>query len=158
MSINGNFISGADLMKLWKVSPIDLMKLVSESKLKAYGIYGNPIPPNTIITVMETDATLGIGQYYFEKSEIADLEIYAEIDIFRNPIILHNKARHKERCRALAELLWKNDPEITIEAMIKREEITKIGCENTEYTRITLRKWIGDLCEKHSPGRPKKKG
>jgi hypothetical protein len=157
MSINGNFISGEDLMKQWKISPIDLMKLVSDEKLKAYGNYGTPVPSSIKITVVETICTTGIGQYYFDKSEIADLENSAEIDIFRKPIILNNKARHKERCRALAEFFWEIEPDATIEAIIKKEEINKIGCENTEYTKITLRRWIRDLCDKHLPGRPPKK-
>ena len=61
--------------------------------------------------------------------------------------------RHRERCRAIAELLWGQDPERTIADMIISDEITKYGCEGHNYTEQTLRMWINDLAPDRSPGR-----
>ncbi|HOD79102.1 MAG TPA: hypothetical protein PLB95_05630 [Syntrophales bacterium] len=61
--------------------------------------------------------------------------------------------KRRERCRAIAELLWENRPEITIEDMIYKDEITLIGCGTKNYHERVLRNWIKDLCPNRSPGR-----
>jgi len=66
---------------------------------------------------------------------------------------MRNNQRHKERCRAIAALLWSKEPEITIADMILRDEITVFGCEGKNYAEDTLRDWIKDLAPDRSPGR-----
>lgn len=61
--------------------------------------------------------------------------------------------RRRERCRAIAELLWKNNQSITIADMIRKDEITAIGCEGKIYTEKVVRNWIKDLCTNRNPGR-----
>jgi hypothetical protein len=60
---------------------------------------------------------------------------------------------HRERCRAIAALLWEQDPETTIEAMINKPEIIRHGCEGHTYNGKTLRDWIKDLAPNRDPGR-----
>jgi hypothetical protein len=60
---------------------------------------------------------------------------------------------HRERCRAIAQMLWDQDPKITIADMIHRDEINKYGCEEKLYSEKTLRTWINDLAPDRSPGR-----
>jgi hypothetical protein len=63
---------------------------------------------------------------------------------------------HRERCRAIAAMIWGHEPALTIADMINRPEITKHGQEGAPYTADTLRKWIRDLCPNPHPGRPRK--
>ena len=66
---------------------------------------------------------------------------------------LKTTQRRKERCRAIAELLWKENQNITIADMICKDQITKIGCEETKYGEKVLRDWIKNLCPNRNPGR-----
>lgn len=66
---------------------------------------------------------------------------------------LRNNQRHRERCRALASLIWSKEPNITIADMSLRDEIVTFGCEGTMYSEDTLRDWLKDLCPNRSPGR-----
>ena len=60
---------------------------------------------------------------------------------------------HKERCRAIAALIWSKSPDVTIADMILRDEIAVFGCEGKIYSGGTLRNWINDLCPNRAPGR-----
>lgn len=66
---------------------------------------------------------------------------------------LRDEQRHRERCRAIAQLLWELEPELTIEDMKDRREITLIGQEEKPYNSTTVRNWIKDLCPNRAPGR-----
>jgi hypothetical protein len=68
-------------------------------------------------------------------------------------IKLRPSQKHRERCRAIAELIWQSNSDITIEDMAKKDEIKRIGCENNGYTVKTIREWIKDLCPNRKPGR-----
>ena len=69
---------------------------------------------------------------------------------------LRPEQRYKLACRESAEKIWEEDPNLTIEKMIDRKEITH-ACQGTAYIRNTIRNWIKDLCPNRNPGRPKKK-
>lgn len=65
---------------------------------------------------------------------------------------------HRERTRAIALLLWKNEPDLPIAQLADREEIINIACERKLYGENTIREWVKDLSPNHGkPGRPKKK-
>jgi len=72
---------------------------------------------------------------------------------------LRNPQRHRERCRAIAQLKWKNDPDIPLKTMIQDPEIKEVGLESDLYYEATLLDWIKDLDPKGPPkrGRPPKK-
>ena len=71
---------------------------------------------------------------------------------------LKNNQRHKERCRAIAEMLWSRDPSIPISQMADHDAIIEFGCEGKVYKDDeTVRGWIKDLHPNPQVGRPKKK-
>ena len=70
---------------------------------------------------------------------------------------LRNNQRHRERCRAIAALIWSNTPDLSITEMINQPELFSFGCEEHGYTEKTLRDWVSDLCPSPKPGRPRKK-
>jgi len=71
---------------------------------------------------------------------------------------LRKEQAHREKCRAIATMLWEKTPNRTIEDMIRSDELNKFGCENKVYTEKTMREWIKDLCPNRNPGRrPTKK-
>src|SRR5262249_9363431 len=50
-----------------------------------------------------------------------------------SPVLMRDNQRHRERSRAIAQLLWERERALTIEHMIDRSEITRIGQEGTPY-------------------------
>jgi len=64
---------------------------------------------------------------------------------------------HHERCRAVAELLWSMEPEISIGDMARRREIIQFGCEGYEYDMRTISRWLASLKVDRRPGQPRKK-
>ena len=64
---------------------------------------------------------------------------------------------HHERCRAVAELLWSMEPEMTIAEMARRSEIIQFGCEGHEYDMRTISRWLASLKADRRPGQPRKK-
>jgi len=66
--------------------------------------------------------------------------------------VLKAPTRRRERCRAIAGLLWRRPENISLRVglMSKRPEIVSIGCEGEEYTaERTIPDWIRDV----NPGR-----
>lgn len=72
----------------------------------------------------------------------------------KEKIISKPQAR-KIRCQAIAELIWLNEPDVTIEAMAKRDEIQTIACQGHPVTPKTIRTYIKHLCLNRSAGRRK---
>jgi hypothetical protein len=60
--------------------------------------------------------------------------------------------RHKKACREIAGRLWKEDPHLTIAAMILKDDINA-ATEGKVYAEATLWTWIHELCPDRSPGR-----
>ena len=176
------WIEADKLMERWGIGPLDLTDYVLESKLTAY--YRNKTQHNIHYDLMDPEDLLdefievngkwerALGFYVpfgdrvndiifkiddvlrFEKEYVENIKEPADI----NDKKLRDSQRHRERCRAIAELLWENNPKITIEDMVHRDEIIKIGCEKNIYHGKTIRKWINDLCQNRDPGRkPKSK-
>ena len=75
------------------------------------------------------------------------------------------RSRHKERCRAIAEVRWAQNPMIGVNEMATCDEITRYGCEVGErdghlYHEQVVERWIRDLAppEARKPGpKPKAK-
>lgn len=153
------YISGDNLIKRWNISLMDLLRLVLESKLTAYGNYGNPLLPTMKFTITETDYSVGIGGCYFLLEDIISFErsevIKEDVPSIDIPLT-RTSTKYRERCRAIAGLLWELNPKTTIASMIMKKEFLKYGCEGVEYTINTRRGWIADLCPNAKAGRPKK--
>lgn len=64
---------------------------------------------------------------------------------------------HHERSRAVAELLWRLEPDIPIAEMARRSEIIEIGCEGQAYDTRTISRWLASLKPDRKPGQPRKK-
>jgi hypothetical protein len=79
--------------------------------------------------------------------------IFPSVPVMTSQKKLRRSQRHKEQCRVVAERLWREDPNTTIQDMIFSDEITRDGCEGKVYAEKTLRKWINDLCPNRRPGR-----
>lgn len=62
---------------------------------------------------------------------------------------------HHERARAIAALLWQQQPELTITEMALRSEIHEFGCEGQHYDNRTICRWLASLKDDRHPGRPK---
>lgn len=62
---------------------------------------------------------------------------------------------HHERSRAVAELLWSIEPEMTIAEMARRTEIYQFGCEGHKYDTRTISRWLASLKADRRPGRPR---
>lgn len=86
-------------------------------------------------------------KYAVNKSDKPDY--YEGLGIKRTSI-------HHERCRAIAELLWSQEPEIEIAKMAQRAEITDFGCEGYPYDVRTICRWLASLIPDRRPGRRKK--
>jgi hypothetical protein len=59
----------------------------------------------------------------------------------------------RERCRAIAKVIWEREQDTTIADMINRREIIEHGCYGHRYSEGTLRNWIKDLAPNRAPGR-----
>lgn len=69
---------------------------------------------------------------------------------------LRNNQRRKERCRAISEMLWDEDPKLTQGDIITNPLFVKYGRENAPYTEKALKEWIKDLDPEPQIGRPLK--
>ena len=72
---------------------------------------------------------------------------------------LRNSQEDRVSCRAIAQILWSQDPDMTIEDIGQHEWIQKFGNARHYTGRDTLRNWIKDLNPKppgQRRGRPRK--
>lgn len=58
---------------------------------------------------------------------------------------LNPEQRRRERCRALAQLFWSDEPGLEVDDIIKLPQLRQYGCEGRRYRRKVLREWIADL-------------
>lgn len=58
-----------------------------------------------------------------------------------------------QRCRVIAELLWRRDPTATLVDIFRHEWIQKVACAGRPPTEGTFREWVKDLNPNRSPGR-----
>jgi len=86
----------------------------------------------------------------------AEPAVAAPIQAPANPKKLRPAQMHRLACRAVAEKIWKEDPNLTIEEVINRKEISD-AYQGAAYTNKTLRNWIKNLCPNRKPGRRKEK-
>ena len=58
-----------------------------------------------------------------------------------------------QRCRVIAELLWRRDPTATLVDIFRHEWIQKIACAGHPPMEGTFREWVKDLNPNRNPGR-----
>jgi hypothetical protein len=68
---------------------------------------------------------------------------------------MHQSTFRRERCRAIAALLWQQDntKHLTLEAMVQRPELLEIGCDGKQYQLDTIKEWIKEQNPNRRPGR-----
>jgi len=59
----------------------------------------------------------------------------------------------KQRCRAVAQILWERDPRATLPDIFQSEWVQRIACESRPPSEKTFREWVKDLNPDRSPGR-----
>jgi hypothetical protein len=65
-----------------------------------------------------------------------------------------DRDKHRAEVRKVARKLWKQDRDLTIAALIQRDEINIIKkSDGTNYSEGTLREWTRDLALSNKPGR-----
>lgn len=142
--VDGHFpltrASAAGLLSEEVRSPVFLVEIVLEATAGTNAFVDDVLYPLTRKDVR-------IGRQEVERLESAATSTIAEAPLSRA------SQRHRERCRALAALLWEREPSLTIEAMIDRDEIAKFGQEEQCYDRDVVRRWVKDLCPDRKPGR-----
>lgn len=87
---------------------------------------------------------------YVDQNKGSKSLYYEKLEVKRSTI-------HHERCRAVAELLWRLKPGIPISEMASRSEIIEIGCEGHNYDVRTISRWLATLKPDRRPGQPRKK-
>ena len=161
------WLYGDELMKRWNASPLDIWALMVEGKLIPYNtftftrIFVNNDPRFRMLSDFKHGAERnGIDNIGFKLEEIELFEKYQKVDQLNGDNIetkLRPSQRHKLQCRIIAEEVWKDNPDTTIEDMAQRDEINEVF-EGKVYADKTIRNWIKDLCPNRLPGRrPKPK-
>ena len=107
------------------------------------------------------EAWIGLGEK--PPSPIAKLFIELALGKTGNPTKHSAKAnrgrwkdrdKHRAEVRKVARKLWKQDRDLTIAALIQRDEINIIKkSDGTNYSEGTLREWTRDLALSNKPGR-----
>lgn len=86
---------------------------------------------------------------YVERYKGKKSEVYESFGIKKSVI-------HHQRARAVAELLWRLEPDFPLAKMASRTEIIEIGCEGEAYDARTICRWLASLKGHSRPGRPRK--
>ena len=55
----------------------------------------------------------------------------------------------RERCRAVAQLQWEQQPLLTLQEMVEHPLLFTIGCEGRRYHNALVKEWIADLAPSH---------
>jgi hypothetical protein len=100
---------------------------------------------------LSPQSVLAPDQEPFRPAQVAD-----QVQTAVKQRKLRAEQKHRLACREAAEIIWKKNPNLTIEDMIQRDEISN-ACEGILYREKTIRNWIKDLCPDRKPGRRKKK-
>ena len=161
------WLYGDELMKRWNASPLDIWALMVEGKLIPY----NTVTFTRIFVSNEPwrwqssgykpgDERNAIDKMGFKLEEIELFEKSQKVGLLNGDNIETKprpSQRHRKQCRLVAEKIWKDNPDITIEDMAQRDEINEVF-EGKVYADKTIRNWIKDLCPNRLPGRrPKPK-
>jgi hypothetical protein len=151
-----------DVIERWGISKIELWNLQEEFSLPVVDPLGIEIEDfSTVDLHLVPYPKYHKLEFYFRLSDIEKLENKYEINPKTDLMVKKGTRQrpsqiHKERCRAVAKELWKENLEITIADMAVKDEITE-ACDGKLYIEKTIRDWIKDLCPDRSPGRRPKK-
>jgi hypothetical protein len=144
----------AKLTERWGCSLDELRDLIVSGTLSLAMLDDKATPPSWVrFDLKQAIGELGLfGLCYDNRVLLEDVE-RLETVAAEEKVHERNSNRHRERCRAIAALLWEKEPTRTIEDMILAPEILRFGQEGVGYINDTVRDWIKDLCPNRKPGR-----
>ena len=90
------------------------------------------------------------------QSAPAEPAVAAPIQAPANPRKLRPEQNHRLACRAVAERLCEENPNMRSHEMVLKDEIAN-ACEGKVYGEKTIKRWVKDICQNRRPGIPKKK-
>lgn len=110
-----------------------------------------------VITFQEKGTTMiGSATTVVAFEDLVGYEIANGIDSVRSdgpPATRSVRDTRKQRCRVVAEILWRRDPDATLIDIFRHEWIQKIACAGRSPAEKTFREWVKDLNPNRSPGR-----
>ena len=155
-------MSGKDLMMRWDIADAELLDIVADHRLGATDPVGVPLGFSEIEQLLSTGC-INESDLLFKVDDVERFEKEHGIKPTDKAIGMPKKPKHdalcKQRCREIAQKIWKKDPTITIHAIGEMEEILAVTKrqDGDLYAEKTIRKWIKDLNpNKGRHGRPKK--
>jgi len=89
--------------------------------------------------IVLTDALIAVEEHLNISPKLADQE--------------QPRDSRKQRCRAVAQILWERDPRATLPDIFQSEWVQRIACESRPPSDKTFREWVKDLNPDRSPGR-----
>lgn len=89
--------------------------------------------------IVLTDALMALEEHLKISPRLADQE--------------QPRDSRKQRCRAVAQILWERDPRATLPDIFQSEWVQRIACESRPPSEKTFREWVKDLNPDRSPGR-----
>ncbi len=164
MSKLRRWLSGQELIERWNIGYLEVIDLISQSKLTAYTENGHEVDPKKPIDwkVGWKSAEYRVQELHFIRKEV---EFYETINpnvnrhnLLVREINLRPNQKHRLEIRKIAELKWKNNPELTIVDIANDDEVNKKAQrkDGSNYAENTIRKWIKDLNPNPKPGRRRK--
>ena len=155
-------MSGKDLMMRWDIADAELLDIVADHRLGATDPVGVSLDFSEIEQLLSTGC-INESDLQFKVDDVERFEKEHGIKPTDKAIGIPKKPKHdalcKQRCREIAQEIWKKDPAITIQAIGEMEEILAVTKrqDGDFYTDKTIRRWIKNLNpNKGRHGRPKK--
>ena len=156
MIFKKEFISGEEVKKNLGIATADLRYLILKGLLVAHTENFEPFTKEDFLEMVSGPYAYltsdwpeaGYDGFYFLVEEVQKIGVADDNSTKK----LRRNQRHRIECRKVAEIIWKNNPSLTIVDMIGREEIL-LACEHESYDDKTMREWLKDLCPNRLPGR-----
>jgi hypothetical protein len=153
-------IRGKSLMNRWNMHQSQILGILFQEQLNFVDPFGQIVDSVEMMKMIQQEQ-LDIADALFMSKEIELFEQNNEDQLSFLNTEPGKKMRpsqiHRERCRELAAILWVEHPELTMEEMAYRDDISRLFDGRT-YSPKTIRNWIKDLCRNRAPGRrPRKK-
>jgi hypothetical protein len=155
-----------EICSRWEADEMDVYQTLLTFQLNPVDPVGLPLDVQRISDLINVEKILSDSDLLYSRSDIERIEQECGItpNINAQPESTGKKLKHNQiqrlECRKIAEKLWKTDPTITIEDMIRKDELAKFSFQkdgSKMYSLTTLRVWINDLCPNRDPGRRPKK-
>lgn len=110
-----------------------------------------------LIAFQDRDSIIvGRDTIFVAFEDLMSYEVANDIERFDSEVSQvtpHLRDTRKQRCRVVAEILWRRDPNATLIDIFRHEWIQKIACSGRSPAEKTFREWVKDLNPNRNPGR-----